>query len=94
MAFAPEWSNVDEHFLVAMEGQVEGKRKVYMFGSGGSMKGEVDYRAKPPAEKSIMNIFAHSLVDGTTEKVLPASIVTEACNWVLPGKTINWFKTV
>uniref|UniRef100_A0A0E0LFB2 Uncharacterized protein n=1 Tax=Oryza punctata TaxID=4537 RepID=A0A0E0LFB2_ORYPU len=120
-AFAPEWSIADEHFVVAMEGQVvlvscrhhpcshpfrflkldeseldnstwflqkelllEGKRKVYMFGSDGLTTKEVDYREKPPAEKSIMNIFAQDLVDGTTEKILLASIVTEACIWVLP----------
>ncbi|XP_062234202.1 uncharacterized protein LOC133931353 [Phragmites australis] len=35
--------------------------------------------------KSITNIYAYDLDDGTVEMVIPASIVTEARHWVQPG---------
>lgn len=33
-------------------------------------------------KKSITNVYAHNLVDGVVEELLPASIVTEARHWV------------
>jgi len=35
--------------------------------------------------KSITNVYAYDLDDGTVEMVIPASLVTEVCHWVQPS---------
>lgn len=35
--------------------------------------------------KSIRNVYAYDLDDGTIEMVIPASLVTEVCHWVQPS---------
>ncbi|BAF20403.1 uncharacterized protein [Oryza sativa Japonica Group] len=73
----------------------KGGRKVYTFcpdrlwgesrtidlGNGKKRK-MAPFNPRGLIEKSITNVYAHNLVDGVVEELLPASIVTEARHWV------------
>ena len=70
-----------------------GKRRVYTFGGpkqcGGGGSTAEGYGARTlgqgPWLKSITNVYAYDLDDGSVEMVIPASIVTEASRWVRPS---------
>jgi hypothetical protein len=80
----------------SLQARDAGKRKVYTLkrsGSIGSHK-QTSNGMRPQAlgtssgqeeSKSITNIYAYDLDDGTVEMLIPASLVTEACHWVRPS---------
>lgn len=58
-----------------MEGMAMGSSRTCFTGTSGN-----DGRLK-----SITNVFAYDLDDGTVEMVIPASLVTEVSHWVQPS---------